>query len=39
MEQRPYLGFVAASAGRLDEVLKQKPVEGFKTVPILSGTQ
>ncbi|KAK4142939.1 CTP synthase N-terminus-domain-containing protein [Dichotomopilus funicola] len=36
---RPYLGFVAASAGRLDDVLKQKPVEGFKTVPIHSGAQ
>jgi CTP synthase len=39
IEQRPYLGFVAASAGCLDQVLKQDPVEPFKTVTLLNGTK
>jgi CTP synthase len=39
VEQRPYLGFIAASAGCLEEVLKQQPVEPFKTVTILNGTK
>ncbi|KAK4124406.1 CTP synthase [Parathielavia appendiculata] len=36
---RPYLGFVAASAGCLDQVIKQDPVEPFKTVTLLNGTK
>ncbi|KAL2176538.1 CTP synthase N-terminus-domain-containing protein [Thermothelomyces heterothallicus CBS 202.75] len=36
---RPYLGFIAASAGCLDKVLNQKPVEPFKTVTVLNGTK
>jgi CTP synthase len=36
--QRPYLGFVAASAGCLADVINQKPVEPFKTVTLLNGT-
>ena len=35
LEQRPYLGFVAASAGVLDEVLKQEPVQAFKAAPVV----
>ncbi|KAJ4291395.1 CTP synthase ura7 [Collariella sp. IMI 366227] len=35
---RPYLGFVAASAGCLEEVLNQKPVEPFKAHVIVNGT-
>lgn len=38
LEQRPYLGFVAASAGCLDEVLKQHPVQAFKAHHIPNGT-
>jgi CTP synthase len=30
---------VAASAGCLDQVLKQDPVEPFKTVTLLNGTK
>ncbi|KAL2151432.1 hypothetical protein VTH82DRAFT_6530 [Thermothelomyces myriococcoides] len=36
---RPYLGFVAASAGCLDKVLNQKPVEPFKTIAVVNGTK
>jgi hypothetical protein len=36
--QRPYLGFVAASAGCLDEVIKQQPIEPFKDATIINGT-
>jgi CTP synthase len=36
---RPYLGFIAASAGCLDDVLKQEPVERFKNVTLLNGTK
>ncbi|KAL2194041.1 hypothetical protein P885DRAFT_43800 [Corynascus similis CBS 632.67] len=36
---RPYLGFIAASAGCLDQVLNQQPVEPFKTVTVLNGTK
>ncbi|KAL2017193.1 hypothetical protein VTK56DRAFT_2513 [Thermocarpiscus australiensis] len=35
---RPYLGFVAASAGCLDAVIKQEPVEPFKYVTLVNGT-
>ncbi|KAK4237085.1 hypothetical protein C8A03DRAFT_16333 [Achaetomium macrosporum] len=35
---RPYLGFVAASAGCLAEVIRQQPVEPFKNATIINGT-
>ncbi|KAL2268263.1 hypothetical protein VTJ83DRAFT_3109 [Remersonia thermophila] len=35
---RPYLGFVAASAGCLPEFINQAPVEPFKTATLLNGT-